>query len=297
VANSGNHQRLAFREAYWDDVAARRAFQRFLIEIHGLDLGAWESAGFWDDNYRPFSYFDDANNVVSSVCAYSMDMVVSGSRRRAVQISGVGTLPERRRQGLNRRLTEVALEWAKPTHDFVFLFADEDAIPFYARCGFLPLEEQTPCVRVRDHAPRPGSRLLDLDDATDLEQLRSLVAQRAPVSATLGVLSSKLFMFHALYTLRDLLHYVPDLDVVVALKSEGHRLTIYDIVGPAIPGFDELYPYLASPGVTEVAFYFIPDTLKIDELRWRPLPGNNLHDRGDFPLRSKRFLFPFTAHA
>jgi GNAT superfamily N-acetyltransferase len=288
---------LVFREAYWDDTEARRAFQRFLIKIHGLDLGAWEAAGHWDDRYRPFSYFDGEGRVVSSVCVYSLEMTVGGSRCRAAQISGVGTLPERRKQGLNRRLTDIALEWSAPDHDFVFLFADEEAVPFYARCGFQSLEEQTPHVKVRASHPRPGMRLLDLADTTDLELVRNLAARREPVSETLGVLSRELFMFHALYTLRGRLHHVRDLDVIVALRREGSRTTVYDVVGSRVPRFDELSPYLATPGTTEVDFYFVPDRLEIDDLRWRPLRGNNLHDRGDFPLRGERFLFPFTAHA
>ena len=63
---------LVFREAYWADPIARRSFQRFLVEIHDLDLRAWESSGDWDDHYRPFSYFDGDGRVVSSVCVYSL---------------------------------------------------------------------------------------------------------------------------------------------------------------------------------------------------------------------------------
>jgi GNAT superfamily N-acetyltransferase len=288
---------LEFREAYWSDPVARRAFQRFLIEIHGLDLGGWEAAGYWDDRYRPFSYFDRAGRVVSSVCVYSLELIVRGARCRAAQVSGVGTSPARRRQGLNRRLTEIALAWAKPGHEFVFLFADEDAVPFYARCGFLPIEEQIPHVEVSPDESRPGSRELDLDDAADLELLRTLAARRVPVSDTLGVVGLNLFMFHALCRFPGLLYHVRDLDVAVAMRREGPRLTVYDVVGPKMPRLDELGPYLASPETTEIEFYFVPDRLGIEHPRWRPLRGNNLHDRGDFPLRTERFLFPFTAHA
>lgn len=288
---------LVFREAYWTDPAARRAFQRFLVEIHDLDLSAWDSAGYWDDRYRPFSYFDGGGRVVSSVCVYSLEMVVRGSRCRAAQISGVGTSAARRRQGLNRRLTEIALEWAAPSHDFVFLFADDDAVPFYARCGFLPVEEQIPHVEVRPGDPRPGLRKLDLDTAADVELLLALADQRAPVSDTLGVINPKLFMFHALYQFPGGLYHVRDLDVAVAIKREGPRLTIYDVVGTRVPRFDELCPYLVSSETTEIDFYFVPDKLEIENPRWRCLRGNNLHDRGDIPLRDERFLFPFTSHA
>jgi GNAT superfamily N-acetyltransferase len=288
---------LVFREAYWADPAARRAFQRFLVEIHGLDLSGWESAGYWDESYRPFSYFDAEGRVVSSVCVYSLAMIVRGSPCRGAQISGVGTSAARRRQGLNRRLTEIALEWAATDHEFVFLFANDDAVPFYARCGFLPVEERIPRVDVQPGRPRPGLRRLDLDEATDVELLHGLAERRAPVSDTLGVISPRLFMFHALYRFRECLYHIRDLDVVVAVERDGPRLTVYDVVGPRVPRLDDLGPYLIAAETTEIEFYFVPDKLAIENPRWRALRGNNLHDRGDIPLRTERFLFPFTAHA
>jgi len=288
---------LHYREAYWDDRNARQAFKEFLVQIHGLDLSAWEQAGMWDDHYRPFTYFDDAGRVVSSVCVYSLEMLVRGEPCRAAQISGVGTLADRRREGLNRRLTEHALRWAAPDHRFVFLFADDEAVPFYDRCGFLPLAEQTPWVVVDPREPLRGARKIDISNPHELESLRRRATARVPASETLGVHSEKLFLFHAIYTLSDALWEIPALDCVVAARHEGARTTIYDVVAERVPSFDELYPYIACGDAREVAFYFSPDRLAVDGLRWEPLTGNNLHDRGEFPLRGERMLFPFTAHA
>ena len=51
------------------------------------------------------------------------------ARARLAQISGVGTRPGWRRRGLNRHLTEVALDWARGKHEGVFLFSSDEAIP------------------------------------------------------------------------------------------------------------------------------------------------------------------------
>lgn len=65
---------------------------------------------YWDDEaYHTFSFFEESARVVSRLCLYSMNLVVDGRRARAAQLSGVGTAPEYRRQGLNRRLTAAAL--------------------------------------------------------------------------------------------------------------------------------------------------------------------------------------------
>jgi hypothetical protein len=140
-------------------------------------------------------------------------------------------------------------------------------------------------------------RKLDLNQAADMELLQGLAERRTPVSDTLGVVSPKLFMFHALYQFPGGLYHVRDLDVAVAIRREGPRLKVFDVVGPNMPHFSELRPYLVSAETSEIDFYFVPDKLGIENLRWRLLRGNNLHDRGDIPLRNGRFLFPFTAHA
>jgi ribosomal protein S18 acetylase RimI-like enzyme len=289
---------LRYREAYWEDRDARRAFQAFLHEIHGLDLVRWEAAGQWDDDYRPFSFFDREGRVVSSVCLYSLDMVVEGSPRRAAQISGVGTLPAYRRRGLNRELTERAIAWAQAAgHAFFFLFADEGALPFYEACGFQQLAESVPSVAVDSVVARPGAVVLDPNEAVDRQRLVRAVQRRTPVSERLGVLSAPLFLYHAVYPQWERLLHIPDLDVIVACRHRGERLTLFDVVGERIPTLDRLLPHVATPDVKEVTFRFLPERLDPGPLTWRETTENGLHERGDIPLRGQRFLFPFTAHA
>jgi ribosomal protein S18 acetylase RimI-like enzyme len=288
---------LHLRQGYQGDHDATAAFKAFLIEIHGLDLTSWEEKGYWNDDYRSFSFFDRKGQVVSSVNVYSLDLLVEGELRRGAQISGVGTLPEYRRQGLNRRLTEIALEWIAPRHDFVFLFSDEDAIPFYRATGFQPLIESRPFVGVSGCEDMAEWRRLDLAVPADRALIERLSRERTPVSDVLGVNSHELFMFHALYTMTDCLHYLPDDDLLVLFRRDGERLFLHDVVGLAVPPFSELYPRIGSPETAEVIFSFVPDKLAPADLRWRPYPDNGLFDRGDLPVRGREFLFPITSQA
>ncbi len=287
-----------FRKNYWEDAEARRAFQAFLIDIHGLDLTQWKEAGFWDHEcYHPFSFFDESGKVVSSLCIYSLDLIVEGRPCRAAQFSGVGTSPELRRRGLNRRLTELALEWIERDHDLVFLFSAPEALPFYESCGFRLVEESQPFVQVTGCDPLPGLKRLDVGKTADLSSIADAAFGRVPVSHRLGALSPRLFLYHALYTMNDYIYSLPGLDVIVLMKHQGQRLTLFDIVAKAMPDLDTLLPYLTSPETTEVAFEFDPDLLAPTDLQWRPLPETLLHDRGNLPLRGSSFLLPSTAHA
>ncbi|MFQ5489973.1 MAG: GNAT family N-acetyltransferase [Phycisphaerae bacterium] len=285
---------LSLRTGYWDDTAARSAFKEFLVTIHGLDLSEWESAGCWDDAYRPFSFFD-GQRVVSSVCVYSLEAVIDGKPARVAQISGVGTLPAWRRKGLNRRLTERALEWADDAHQAVFLFADTEAIPFYTACGFTPIDEFVEYVRARPVASKGDALRLDPGKREHLDRIYRCAERRSPVSEQFGVLSPKLFAFHCLHSLRERIYDIPDLECLVCYESAGGCLKIFDIVSENMPAFEQVHPYIACDGDREVEFHFHTDKLGLGKLQVRPLLEHNPFVKGVFPI--KRPVFPFTCRA
>jgi len=285
---------LTLRSEYWNDLKARNAFKDFLIKIHGLDLSEWESLGYWDEAYTPFSLFQ-GEEIVSSVCIYSLDASIRQKETKIAQISGVGTLPEWRRKGLNRQLTEAGLKWAQNDHKGVFLFSDEMAIPFYSACGFEPIEEYVEFTGVKAAKRKAGAVKLNPDNKKDLERIYQFAKDRAPISKKLSVLNPKLLMFHALYTLRDHLYEIPDLDCLVFFKKEGSCIKLFDIVGQRIPEFDKLYPYIADEDDRIVEFYFFADKLDLKTSGKRPLYGCNAFVKTPFPFDYP--IFPYTAKA
>jgi GNAT superfamily N-acetyltransferase len=286
---------LTFRTAYWQDGAAREAFKKFIFAIHGVDFGEWDR-GYWDDDYRPYSYFE-GDRVVASMCVYTMPAVVHGERCRVAQVSGVGTVPEYRRQGLNRRLHQAALAEQMPAHRFAFLFADDEAIPFYRACGFKPVAAHAALVALPAATSRPPEvARLDMGDAATRERLYRLAAEREPASNVFATHNPKLLMYHLLYRLREHVWEVPSLDAVVLMRREGERVTVYDVLAARMPTFERLLPLLAGGGAREAEFRFPVDRLEAPTVRLRELPGHNVHVMGDFNLGGQP-IFPFTAQA
>ena len=80
---------LSYATNYWHNESHKREFNDFLVRIHNLGLTNWEEMGYWDNDYRPFSLFED-DRIISNVCLYSMDMMVAGERSRVAQISAAG---------------------------------------------------------------------------------------------------------------------------------------------------------------------------------------------------------------
>ena len=288
--------KFSYHESYWDNTDRKLKLIKFIDFIHNLDLTLLDKMGYWDDKFRPFSYFDDGK-LISSVCLYSMDMMVRGKRTKIAQISGVGTLPEYRRQGLSGDLNRKAIEWARESHDFFFLFADDEAFPLYKNCGFRTTQEYKSQIEVSGQPPTPNAVKLNPSNKEHLDMIYTYVLRRSPVSNQLGVFNDKLFMFWCLYYLKDFIYHIPALDCLVLYKREKDLISIYDIVGKTTPKFEELYPYISDENDNSVEFLFMPDRLDINNYMSIPVEDNGTHILGNFPFESEPFLFPFTAHA
>ncbi len=288
---------LTYRENYWQDIPLKNEFLRFLIHIHGLDLNLWDKAGYWDDNYHPFSYLLN-DTMISHVSVYSMDMIVAGKRRRVAQISSVGTHEDYRLKGLNRQLTEKAITWAKEEHDFFYLFSDVDAIAFYHKCGFRPVTENNFTTSVDGISPRPGARKIDLENPEDRVLLYKLACNRDTVSDVFGAYTPKLFMFLCLYFMKDNIYFIPELNCLILCKLNEKTLTVYDIVAEKMPAFEKIYQYVSNETCSNAEFLFMVDKLSLAETKPTPADeDNHTHVMGGFPLEGTPFIIPFSAHA
>lgn len=283
------------RTAYWRDRAARKAFKDFILAIHQIDFEDWDRMGYWDDDYSPYSYFV-GGRVVASACIYTMAALVNGQACKVAQVSGVGTLPEYRKRGLNRRLHEIALAEALPIHRFAFLFSDEDAIGFYRKCGFSPVAAHAAVVPLPAVAPSPHAHKLDTRDPAALDAIFRLASGRAPTSQVFSTASPKLVIWHLLYRLRDHAWSIPSLDAVVLMKRDAERTIVYDVLARKMPTFEQLAPYLVQAGAREVEFRFPVDALGVPSFTLRELPGYDAHVMGPFDLGPQP-VFPFTSQA
>jgi len=233
---------------------------------------------------------------VASLCIYTMHATVKGQACKVAQVSGVGTLPEYRRQGLNRRLHEIALPRAFAEHRFAFLYADDEAVPFYQNRGFRPLPAYAVVVPLPEVAPDLGAEKLDLKDIAVRDSLFRLACTREPVSQVFSTANPKLLMYHLLYRVRHHVWKIPALDAVVLMKRDGGKTVVYDILAHEMPRFEQLAPFLAVGGAREVEFRFAVDALEVPSWTLRELAGENLHVMGECDLGPQP-VFSFTSQA
>lgn len=148
---------------------------------------------------------------------------------------------------------------------------------------------------VRPVAKKAGAVKLDPANKEHLHRIYKYAESSGSVSEKFSVLSPKLFAFHCLYSLRDRVCEVPDLDCLVCYERADGLLKIFDIVSQDPPPFEQLYPYIARDGDSEVEFHFHTDKLSLEKPQARPLTGNNPFVMGTFPLQ--RPVCPYTCRA
>jgi N-acetylglutamate synthase-like GNAT family acetyltransferase len=287
---------MEFKKDYWQDQKLKKSFDDLMVAVFEWSFLPWDKKGFWDDEFRPFTYFKDGK-AISSVCLYELDMVFNGKKQKAAELSSVATLEHYRNQGLNRELTQVATKEASKTHPFVFLFSAEKAIAYYQKLGFKPIDEWLPVFAKKHSRPKDGLRKLDVTDENSFRLIQRIAQNRAPASLQLGTLHHKLLMFHVIFRFDEHCYYVEELDTLVLYKLTNDRLTIFDIVSEKTRSWPEIAPYLAYLEYQELAFHFMIDQLQIqEEPSFEKLEDSHLHILGDPPWGEK-ITIPFTARA
>jgi len=206
-------------------------------------------------------------------------------------------LPEYRGKGLGKKLTLKAIEWCKKDYDFIFLFADEDAVPFYRKQNFLFQKEYKYVVEMQAVQRKPGIQKLDMNNKEHLQILYKYAQGRTSVSDKIGILNEKLLMFHALYLVRDLIYYIPDLEIILFYSKKGNKFIFYDIIGKELTKFSDIFPYISDNKISFIEFLFMPDKLELANFKTTEFSDNQLYIYNSSPFNNEKIIFPFTSHA
>lgn len=225
--------------------------------ISGAEAAIRALGGDWAAVSTPFVQFQEGRPV-SHVGLIELPLVLDGRAVRVGSVHAVATHPDFRRRGYYRLLLEELFDFCRGRFETLILTTSNPE--YYRPFGFEMRSESCFSLPVTVPGRADGMRRLDLTEPEDLALAHRLVSGRQPVSKVLGVGGEwTVFLFNER---RQPLFYAEDLDVMVALKLENRRLSLFDIVGPRLPVWSGLLARL--PGAAEeISFFFSPDLLKV----------------------------------
>lgn len=277
----------------------RLSFNELAKNTFGIDFETWFQNGFWNDRYIGYAYVD-GDQVVANISISLMDIIWEGQKKRALQIGTVMTHTDYRKRGLASSLMKIILEENEKNFDFIYLFANDQALDFYLKFGFQPISESKFSMGVEFYyGPVANLRKLDISKVEDLKLISDLAAERRYISEKLGVFNDKcLIMFYCLFVYSEDIYYLEEEDSVVIFKTCGSELNLYDVLSKKNIDVEDMISKIATPEVSRVVFHFTPD-LKSGQVDIEELVKSDctLLIKPLSKEITKEFQFPATSHA
>lgn len=276
-----NLQRITHTDTDWHE--------RFFAFVEtafraGNTFRRWSELGGWHPGYEVFAIEQDGE-ILSTAGRERMSLVVDGKTHDGYQLGAVATRPNRRGQGLSRRLlTDVLNDCAaKP----IILFANPRVLDFYPRLGFTRRMQKRFAAEV-EIEPATAAPTLDLGKSDDRAWLESLCRRaRAPGSAFSARDYYPTLLWHLIYKPSPV--YRLDEDTAVVASMTDDRLVLHDVIAARAFDLRAALPRLATGPIRKLEFGFGPED-------WWPTATASLADDADSPL-FVRGLPPLPAQA
>jgi len=277
--------------------AQQDAFIEFVPRVFPeIGFRAWRDRGGWDERYMVFA-LAERDEIVASASRQQMDVVLMGRRMRAWQLSAVGTLPDRRMQGLQQRIMEKLLAYT-PSDELMFLFANESVLRFYPRFGFRQLTEwvfQATCALSPDPARAP-LQTLDVTRAQDRALLLRVAARAAPVSEGFAARDyGKIVLWYCSNFMPNVLRYDPEHDALLAVEQTGDVLRVFDLLASASFDLEPVLARVLSSPITRIELGFSPERVSPTARPTHAYSESALFVRGEFVFPAQPFKFPLLA--
>ncbi len=282
-----NFRRITNKDTDWHERFFALVETVFLTS--GSNFRPWNERGGWHPGYEVFA-IELNGDILATVGRERMRFVIDGKEHDGYQLGAVATHPDRRGQGLSRRL----LSWVlgdiagRP----VILFGNARVVDFYPRFGFTRIAQSSFTEPVTVEAAHPAPTL-DLEDPEDRAWLAALCARaRSPGVAFSARDYYPTLLWHLTYKPRPVFR-LDEANAAVVASVEEERLVLHDLI--ALWPFDlrRVLPQLTSSRVSALEFGFGPED-------WWPSATASLADEPDSPffvrnlppLPTRAFRFP-----
>jgi predicted N-acetyltransferase YhbS len=275
----------------------RLSFNELAHSTFGIDFEKWYQKGLWNDRYICYSYID-GDRVVSNISVNTIEIILDGKRKKAVQIGTVMTHLNYRHRGLAASLMNIALREYESKCEFIYLFPNAEVLDFYHKFGFRPLQESQFSKTVSITEAKNMIRKLDIANEEDLNIITKLSLERVPISNIFGVDKAEhILTWYAVNVFSDSIYYLEDKDIVVIFDLEGETLNLYDVISRDKVDFDKVLKRIAASDTKKVIYNFTPELKDIEE-QYRIEDLNNLmYVKGNASSIPENFKHPITAHA
>ncbi|WP_449537982.1 GNAT family N-acetyltransferase [Ferdinandcohnia sp. Marseille-Q9671] len=288
---------LQLKSNYSNNQDLREKLYPLFDKVFGIEVDTFKdfyARGFWDPTYTPFTFFE-VEKAVANVSMFEMPMMIHGKMQTVAGIQSVMTHPDYRGKGLMKSLFQQTLEHIDNHFELSFLLTSNPKL--YEKYGFRVLREhyfvQKLSLPKQYHNPLVP---LDVFNSSDAETIQSLFKKNVPSSQLFYPLAYESSFYLNMYnpTLHKMVHYSPDLNVLLIFRVNEGICELYDIVGPTMPTLKQLCSVIPD-NFTELHLYISPDLFEENFTPVEYETSDFLMVRGEIDLENSLFKLPIPA--
>ena len=280
-----------------NDPRMRALFNQLTEATYGFNFEFWYDAGFWGDQYIPYSLVHD-DKIVSNVSISKMEFLIENEKKTGVQIGTVMTDQDYRHGGLNKFLMEEVLNEWKGRVDFIYLFANNTVLDFYPKFNFERVTECQYSKLLNASNTLASFKKLNVNDQKDRELLVRTINSSVPIAKVAMQNNTDLIMFYCLSFMRNSIYYLEELKAVVLADIKDETLQLYDVYSKDRVDLIEVIQLLSDKTIKRVVLGFTP--LDTDGFRKNLLEPEDVlfvyKDHAEF-FKNRSWRFPVLSHA
>lgn len=274
---------------YSNNDKLRKSFFKLANSVFGIDFETWYNAGYWNDNYKCYSFIDN-NTVISNASVSSMNILHHGRMEQYLQIGTVMTHPSYRGKGLAGKLVK---HICKNSPYPVFLFAEAVNSDFYEHLGFSAYKQYSYIYKKEENT---SHRALPIEhwDIKQQQYRKLLFKQYKKKKAFNGfdVLNGEhILFFHLLYDRNLHVGYFKEINSIVIYKINKDNLNIYEIISSDLPEFPDIIKCMPADNINTIGLMFTPPANWLEYLN-----TSVINDKDNLLFVNNKHMFPKKIH-
>ena len=292
-----NNTTYGFVSNFKHDSKLRALFNKLTQDTYGFNFEFWHEAGFWGNQYIPYSLVHDGK-MVSNVSISKMEFDIENEKKFGIQIGTVMTDKNYRHRGLNKYImVRVLGEW-KDRVDFIYLFANNTVLNFYPKFNFERVAEFQYSKTINSERSTSSVKKLNMDDNKDRQLLVHAIYESIPIAKVAMRSNTGLIMFYCLTFMKESIYYLEELRAVVLADREGDTLHLNDVYSKEPVDLNEVIQVMSNKTIKKVVLGFTPlDTSGFEKNELEPDDVLFVYkDHAEF-FKGRSWRFPVLSHA
>lgn len=283
---------------YQDNEQLRLQLNELTQKTFGFTFEKWYQKGYWKSKCIPYSLMDN-QTIVTHITVSLMSFSLQGKVVHYAQLGTVLVSEDYRHLGLAKALMNYVLAELESRCDGVFLYGNDRVVDFYPRFGFKEIKEYQAVMSV-DERETTSIRRLKLDEETDLQLFKTILAFSQPISKVAMIDNDELVLFYCecmseMEFFSNVL-YLETMNTIVIAVYENQCLTIHDIFSSKPVDLKQIIRCLVTENTTKVKLSFTP--LDENDFNYELVDthDNHLFVLSRKPMINQTKMFPILSH-